>query len=106
MILFKTIHDLEKLNTTHQFYRAVREHISDLPGYIVLIEEKDIHQIIDLPELKCRLEDISWEGVSKSAGYYHAVYLTNNEFALEFIIPDADWLPAELRKSLEAHAVD
>ena len=105
MILFKTIHDLENLNTTSPFYGDIRKHISDLPGYIVLIEEEDIHQIIDLPELKCRLEGISWEGVSKSSGYYHAVYLTNNEFALEFIIPDADWLTPELRQSLETHRV-
>ena len=71
-------------------------------SYIIFIEKNDLMTPLHLPELKCAWTDILWEGVSKRGNRYHAVYLTNNEFALEFIIPDADWLPSNLRDNLEA----
>ena len=37
--------------------------------------------------------------------YFYAVYLTNNEFALEFLIPDAEWLDADLRERLEEYLI-
>jgi len=106
MLIFKNTYDLQQLNSEHPYNRIIREHLSrtgHLEGYLILIEKGDTY--IDLPELKARLEDIPWEGVSKLAGFYHAVYLTNNEFALEFIIPDSDWLKPELKCSLEDCAV-
>jgi hypothetical protein len=105
MQTFKSMQDLKQLSAKDPAYAVVRERISALPGYVILIEEDDTTKLIDLPELKGRLEDMSWDGVSKEYGFYHCVYLTNNEFALEFIIPDADWLPVDLRQSLDAHAV-
>ena len=105
MLIFKTTYDLHQLNPEHPFNPIIREHLSrtgHLEGYLVLIEEGDTS--IDLPELKSRPANIQWEGVSRLHGFYHAVYLTNNEFALEFIIPDADWLDVELKESLDAHA--
>ena len=72
-----------------------------LEGYIILVEEDDLKTPLDLPELKCAWTDILWEGVTKRGGHYHAVYLTNNEFALEFLIPDAEWLDDDLREALE-----
>ncbi len=71
-----------------------------LEGYIILVEESDLLKTFDLPELKSRWSDIQWEGVSKKEGQYKTTYLTNNEFALEFIIPDADWLDSELREQV------
>ena len=59
---------------------------------------------IDLPEIKGCIANLSWDGVTKRDGQYHAVYLTNNEHAIEFVVPDAEWLPAEIRDNLEAHA--
>lgn len=106
MLIFKTIQDLKQLHPTDPAYSVVRERISVLPGYIILIEEDDIHKPIDLPELKGHLKDFSWEGAWREYGYFHAVYLTNNEFALEFIFPDSYWLPYDLRASLEAHTTD
>ena len=78
---------------------------SDFEGYIILVEEEDLKQPLDLPELKAAWSNITWDGVSKKSGQYHAVYLTNNEFALEFIFPDTDWLGTELRERLEEHLI-
>lgn len=80
----------------------IREQPDGLEGYVVQVEEDDFKVPLDLPELKCAWKDILWEGVTKKDGCYHAVYLTNNEFALEFLIADADWLDADLRANLEA----
>lgn len=77
------------------------ENPKGLEGYTILVEEEDLKRPLDLPELKCAWIDILWEGVTKKAGHYHAVYLTNNEFTLEFLFPDEDWLDSELRESLE-----
>ena len=78
---------------------------SKLEGHIILVEEDDLKQPLDLPELQGPWAEILWEGVSKNGGHYHAVYLTNNEFALEFLFPDADWLPAPVKTSLEKHLI-
>ena len=51
-------------------------------------------------------DNLCFDGVTKRDGHYHAVYLTNNEFALEFVVPDAPWLDADVRANLEAHAGD
>ena len=75
-----------------------------LEGYVILVEQEDLKQPLDLPELKGPWENINGEGVIKRGGLYHAIYLTNNEFALEFLIPDADWLGDSLWMALDAHA--
>lgn len=110
MLTFKSMHDLDQLDPTNPAYAVGRKHCLTIVnpedrGYLVLIQEGDTEKALDLPELKRRLVDLSWEGVIKEGGFYYAVYLTNNEFALEFLIPDADWIKGELRESLEAHAV-
>lgn len=73
-----------------------------LEGYVVLVEQDDLKTPLDLPELKGEWKNINWEGVIKRHNFYHAVYLTNNEFALEFYIPDEHWLDDDIRKNLEA----
>ena len=103
MKTFKTLKDLQQLHPIDPAYSVIRERISALPGYVVLIEEEDIIRPINLPELKGHLKDFHWDGVSREYGYFHAVYLTNNEFALEFIIPDAPWLDADIKANLERH---
>ena len=39
----------------------------------------------------------------RRGNFWVAVRVTNNEFALEFVVPDAEWLSADIRESLEAH---
>lgn len=82
--------------------KTLQSQLDVIDGYVIQIEQGDTH--IDLPELKGTIADMSWDGVWKQDGHYHAVYLTNNEFAIEFIIPNADWLDADLRESLEEQA--
>jgi hypothetical protein len=79
----------------------------DLEGYVVLVEEDDIKNPLDLPELKGPWVDIinGCEGVVRKDGLFQCVYLTNNEFAIEFLIPDEDWLPEELKMRLFDHLI-
>jgi len=44
-----------------------------------------------------------WEGIEKKDGFYHAIYLANNQFGLYFLIPDCPELPDDVRESLEYH---
>jgi len=66
----------------------------------VLIEDDD--DFIDLPEISSRLADIAWDGAGIQGRYFHAVRLTNNEFAISFLIPDsvADPLRSVLKSLL------
>ena len=82
----------------------IMEQPDGLEGYVVLVEEDDLKKPLDLPELKGDWVDIinRCEGVVRKDGLFHLVYLTNNEFGIEFLIPDADWLDHELRTSIES----
>ena len=75
----------------------------DEHGYVVLIEAHDVYRQAILPELPCALAKVPWEGVTLEGNYFHAVVLTNNDFGIDFIIPDAKWQPETLRASLEQH---
>ena len=115
MIIFKDLNDLKRLSPGSRA-RFLLEGILDrlisihakssgydpeLHGYVVLIEALDVYREAILPELPCPLADVPWEGVTLEGGFYHAVVLTNNTFAIDFVIPDADWLPETLRTSLK-----
>ena len=78
-----------------------------LDGYVVLVEEDDIKKPLDLPELKGPWADIinDCEGVVRKDGLFHCVYLTNNEFAIEFLIPDEEWISEELRERITEHLI-
>ena len=69
-------------------------------GYVVLMEAQDLARQTILPELPCPLTQVSWEGVTLVGGFFHGVVLTNNQFGIDFVIPDADWLSETLRVSL------
>jgi hypothetical protein len=47
-----------------------------------------------------------WEGVTLEDGFYHAIYLANNQFGLYFLIPDCPELPDDVRESLEHSRID
>ncbi len=78
---------------------------SEFEGYVILVEEEDLKQPLDLPELKGDWAEILWEGVSKRDGHYYAVVLRGNEFALEFIFPTSDLIPALIKENLEKHLI-
>ena len=102
MITFESSSDLSKLPPQHPALPLVAELLKQIGpecGYLVLIEEGDVH--VDLPELQCALVDIPWDGATKLGHYFHAIHLTNNQFGIGFLIPDASWLKGKLRSVLE-----
>jgi hypothetical protein len=70
-------------------------------GYVVLIEEEDIDRPLADLCLPYRLCEVPFEAVHILEGHYCGIYLANNEFAITFLIPDADWVQGELRQHLE-----
>jgi hypothetical protein len=109
MIIFKSIADLAAMPDTHPLFAIVRSHLARISGlypcsgYLILVEEEDTKKELNLPELKCPWAEIRWEGVTQMGSCFYCVYLTNNEFGLEFLIPDTN-LPPEVRRSLLDHA--
>jgi len=102
MITFKSSSDLSKLPRQHPVLPLLAELLKQMGpecGYIVLIEEGDVD--IDLPELQCPLADVPWDGATRLGHYFHAIHLTNNQFGIGFLIPDAPWVKGKLRSVLE-----
>ena len=107
MFIFKHPKDLRQLpwgRPARLRLEGIWHHsIQSQSGYAVLIEATDIYLEEILPELPCPLADVPWEGVTLELGFFHGIVLTNNSFGIDFLIPDADWLPETLRASLEQH---
>ena len=113
MKTFKSIPDVEQLlghplhATVKSLFSAI---INDYPeyrpeddGYLVLIERGDTVRILDDLDMPHKLSEVPFEGVTMIDGCFLAVYLPNNQFGLDFLIPDEDWLPKDVRRHLEAH---
>ena len=79
------------------------EYVPEDDGYLVLIEPQDVDRVLDDLDMPYRLSEVPFEGVTVIDGCFLAVYLPNNQFGLDFLIPDADWLPENVRRHLEAH---
>ena len=113
MITFKSITDVEQFRN-HPLHATVKELfsmvIAEYPdyrpeddGYLVLIEPAEVDRVPSDLDMPWRLSEVAFEGITVVDGYFHAVYLANNQFALGFLIPDTDWLPVKVRCHLEAH---
>lgn len=115
MQTFKSINDLQKLHPDDPAYPIMKDLVEsliaiyDIPerpykpedyGYLVLIEEADVDQIIDLPEVKCTLLDVLWEGAAMRGDFFYAIYLGNDDFGIGFVIPDKPWVKGNLRELL------
>lgn len=113
MKIFITLRDLDQLDPREPAYAVVKKHLhrmADLypeDGYLVLVDDqRDLVGLLNLPEVKRPwLEIINLsEGCVKRDGHFCLTYLTNNEFGIDLILPDADWLGDPLRKALEGTA--
>ena len=123
MIQFKSISDLSKLSSDDPAYPIIedlahkllvttesmaRPYDPEADGWIVQINDNQ-DAVRPLKEIwgddAYSLIEVPWEGVSRLDGFYIAVFLANNDFGLVFVIPDADWLPDELRKVLEDNMI-
>lgn len=116
MLTFKSESDLHKLDGNDSALPVMKELVEllivpltqpDKPydwnayGYLVLLEEADINQIIALPELQCTLLDVLWEGASMRGDFYYAIYLANDDFGIGFLIPNKPWVKGKIRKLLD-----
>jgi len=116
MKTFKCIADVEQLRN-HPLHATVESlvvpvinaYTDDFPyrpendGYLVLIESQDVDRFLDDLDLPHRLSEAPFEGVTVIDGCFLAVWLPNNQFGLDFLIPDEAWLPCDVRRHLEAH---
>ena len=78
-------------------------------GFIALIEKGDLDRPLTeiWGEDAYGLIDIPWEAIDydESRQFFLAVFLANNRFGIVFVIPEADWLPDELRNVLEDNLI-
>ena len=107
MKIFRSMSDVEQLrndplyDTVKQLVATYTDDPSYRPqddGYVVLIEPDDVDRVLDIGY---RLSEVPFEVVNMIDGYFYGLYLANNQFSISFLIPDADWLPDELRRYLE-----
>jgi hypothetical protein len=116
MKIFKSIADVDRVrhNPLHRTIKelvlpVITEYLDHRPeddGFLVLLERCDVDRVLADLDLPWRLSEVPFESVTMIDGCYHAVYLANDEFALGFLIPDAEWLPDDLRRHLEMHLVE
>jgi hypothetical protein len=111
MLAFQSVEDIHQLPTTHPAYPKVRELVRlcieaiedydpDIHGKVYLIDPSDFCE--QLPDI-CKpwtLYDVQWEGVTLEDGHFVCVYLGSGDYGLVFVVPDAPWLPPDLRERL------
>ena len=113
MKIFKSISDVEQLRN-HPLHATIKKLVStiiaDYPeyrpeddGFLVHIEADDVDRVLEDLDMPYRLSEVLFEGVTMIDGCFLAVWLPNNQFGLDFLIPDAEWLPGDVRRHLEAH---
>ena len=117
MKTFKSLPDLEQLRN-HAAYAPLHATVQSLflsivadcpeyrpedDGYLVLLEPADVDRVLDDLDMPYRLAAVPFEGVSMIDGCFLAVWLPNNQFGLDFLIPNEDWLPGDVRRHLENH---
>jgi len=113
MKTFKSVTDLEQVRNAplydivESLFQSI---VADCPdyrpeddGYLVLLEPGDVDRVLYDLDIPYRLSEVPFEGVTVVDGCFLDVWLPNNQFGLDFLIPDADWLPGEVRRHLEAH---
>ena len=116
MITFKSAEDLSKLSPDDPAFPIVEDlvkclitdyiaegydYLPDDDGWICVIEEHDKDRVLTEIWSDWTLHDIPWEGITFRDGCFLALFLANNQFGIEFVIPDAPWVDGELRKMIE-----
>ena len=73
-------------------------------GWTVLVEPGDSEEMIGTAIGGHSPLDAPFEGVTFEYGCFVAVWLANNQFGITVVVPDAPWLPPELRARLMREA--
>ena len=112
MLTFKSPEDLSQLHPDDPAYPLMEELVEQLIraytwpghpylpedyGYLILIQEGDTF----VADVGYTLIDMPWEGVTLRGDHYYGVFLANDEFGIGFVIPNAPWLPPDVRAVLE-----
>ncbi|MBL1141446.1 MAG: hypothetical protein HND53_05370 [Proteobacteria bacterium] len=118
MRLFRSFSDLNFLSKSNPAYPVIlslmpniintgnpinNDYFPSKDGYLVLIEKTDCFEPLLEIGIQYKLNEIPFEGITKIDGFFHAVYVPNNQFTLSFLVPDEPWIPENLRKYLEDH---
>ena len=110
---FKSITDVDRFRN-HPLHATVQSLVSamiaDCPdyhpeddGWLILLEPADVDRVLDDLDMPWRLSEVPFEVVTVVDGCFLAVWLPNNQFGLDFLIPDEAWLPCDVRRHLEGH---
>jgi hypothetical protein len=79
------------------------EYVPEDDGWLIFLEPGDVDRVLDDLDMPWRLSEVPFEVVTVIDGCFLAVWLPNNQFGLDFLIPDEAWLPCDVRRHLEAH---
>jgi hypothetical protein len=113
MKTFKSITDVDRLRK-HPIHATIKKLVSlivaDQPeyrpeddGWLIFLEPSDVDRVLDDLDIPRRLSEVPFEVVTKVDGCFLAVWLPNNQFGIDFLIPDEAWLSCDVRRHLEAH---
>ena len=81
--------------------RSKRHWVFEQDGGFILVQPEDMTTTLTEFHPGKTLSSLPYEGVHVKDGHYVGVTLLNNQASLVWVIPDADWLPEELRNALE-----
>ena len=109
MNTFKSTEDHAKLSLDDPIFPIVEDlvkclitdYISEDDGWICTIEPHDKDRALTESWPDWTLLDIPWKGITQREVYFLALFLANNLFGIEFVIPDAPWVNGERRKMIE-----
>ena len=114
MKVFKSLEDVDGAGLPPPLAEACRETLAALigayaehgdtydpedDGYVVLVEEGDEDGDLEA-ECGYGLGDAPFEGGIFEAGVFRTCVLHNNQFGISIVVPDAPWLPPEIRARL------
>ena len=111
MKTFKSISDVDRFRN-HPLHDTIKklvslivadqtDYVPEDDGWLVLLEPGDTTRVLDDLDMPHRLSEAPFERVTVIDGCFLAVWLPNNQFGLDFLIPDKAWLPCDVRRHLE-----
>jgi hypothetical protein len=92
----------ELIDQVVQESKRTKHHwVFEQDGGFILVQPEDMSTTLAEFHPGKTLSTLPYEGVHIKDGHYIGVTLLNNQASLVWIIPDAAWLPDELRNVLE-----
>lgn len=92
-------------HTVQESRRSKHPWLFERDGGFILVQPEDMSMTLTEWHPGHTLASLTYEGVHMQDGHYIGVTLLNNQTSLVWIIKSADWLPDDLRKTLEDNLV-